>query len=157
MSRRTFVTPHARRRGDRAGDPLEGLVNLFDLGIVLAVAFLLAALASLNLSSLLTSEDVTVTKKNHGQETVIVKQGDHVRAVKLSHRKVVGSGEKIEDIHRTTGLAEGTFTAPVLLEMARDRGVDMPISAAVAAVIAEKMSVDAAIESLLARPLKAEG
>ena len=30
------VTPHARTREDRAGDPLDGLVNLFDLGIVLA-------------------------------------------------------------------------------------------------------------------------
>jgi glycerol-3-phosphate dehydrogenase (NAD(P)+) len=68
----------------------------------------------------------------------------------------LGEGKKPDEIHRTTGLAEGTFTAPVLLEMARDRKVDMPISAAVAAVIAEKMSVDAAIESLLARPLKAE-
>ncbi len=68
----------------------------------------------------------------------------------------LGQGKKPSDIHRTTGLAEGTFTAPVLLEMARDRSVDMPISSAVAAVIAEKMSVDAAIESLLARPLKAE-
>ncbi len=68
----------------------------------------------------------------------------------------LGQGKKPDEIHRTTGLAEGTFTAPVLLEMARDRSVDMPISAAVAAVIAEKMSVDAAIESLLARPLKAE-
>jgi glycerol-3-phosphate dehydrogenase (NAD(P)+) len=68
----------------------------------------------------------------------------------------LGQGKKPAEIHRATGLAEGTFTAPVLLEMARDRSVDMPISAAVAAVIAEKMSVDAAIESLLARPLKAE-
>ena len=34
-------------RPDRAGDPLDGLVNLFDLAIVLSVAFLLAALASL--------------------------------------------------------------------------------------------------------------
>jgi hypothetical protein len=34
-----------RRRGalaDVAGDPLDGLVNLFDLGIVLAIAFLVA-------------------------------------------------------------------------------------------------------------------
>jgi hypothetical protein len=37
-----------RRRlgGDGAGDPLDGLVNLFDLGIVLAVAFLIAGLAA---------------------------------------------------------------------------------------------------------------
>jgi hypothetical protein len=103
MSRR-FVTPHAGRREDRAGDPLEGLVNLFDLGIVLAVAFLLAALASLNLSGLLTSEDVTVTKKTNGQETVIVKKDDKVQAVKLSKRKVVGTGEKIGQAYR---LADG--------------------------------------------------
>jgi glycerol-3-phosphate dehydrogenase (NAD(P)+) len=54
-------------------------------------------------------------------------------------------------------LAEGAFTAPVLLEMAREKNVEMPISSAVAAVLARKMSVDEAIESLLARPLKAEG
>jgi glycerol-3-phosphate dehydrogenase (NAD(P)+) len=53
-------------------------------------------------------------------------------------------------------LAEGVFTAPVLLEMARDNGVDMPISAAVAAVLAGELTVDAAIESLLTRPLKSE-
>ena len=68
----------------------------------------------------------------------------------------LGQGKRPGEIHRTTGLAEGTFTAPVLLEMARERGVDMPISSAVAALLDEKMSVDAAIESLLTRPLKAE-
>jgi len=53
-------------------------------------------------------------------------------------------------------LAEGAFTAPVLLEMARENGVDMPISEAVAAVLEGALTVDAAIESLLTRPLKAE-
>ena len=53
-------------------------------------------------------------------------------------------------------LAEGVFTAPVLLEMARARGVEMPISAAVAAILAETTGVDAAIEALLTRPLKSE-
>lgn len=53
-------------------------------------------------------------------------------------------------------LAEGAFTAPVLLEMARAKNVEMPISEAVAAVLAGEMTVDAAIESLLTRPLKAE-
>jgi glycerol-3-phosphate dehydrogenase (NAD(P)+) len=66
----------------------------------------------------------------------------------------LGRGQKPEAIHG--GLAEGVFTAPVLLEMARERAVDMPISAAVAALLSGKMSVEAAIESLLARPLKAE-
>jgi len=68
----------------------------------------------------------------------------------------LGEGKTPSEIHRTTGLAEGTFTAPVLLEMARELNVDMPISEAVAAIIAETMSVDEAIESLCTRPLKAE-
>jgi glycerol-3-phosphate dehydrogenase (NAD(P)+) len=53
-------------------------------------------------------------------------------------------------------LAEGAFTAPVLLEMARAKKIDMPISAAVAAVLAGELSVDKAIESLLTRPIKSE-
>jgi glycerol-3-phosphate dehydrogenase (NAD(P)+) len=53
-------------------------------------------------------------------------------------------------------LAEGAFTAPVLLEMAAKQNVEMPISNAVAAVLADMMNVDEAIESLLTRPLKAE-
>ena len=53
-------------------------------------------------------------------------------------------------------LAEGAFTAPVLLEMAAEKKIEMPIAAAVAALLAEKLSVDKAIESLMARPIKAE-
>jgi len=67
----------------------------------------------------------------------------------------LGRGQKPETIH--AGLAEGVFTASVLVEMARERAVDMPISSAVVALLDGKMTVDAAIESLLTRPFKAEG
>ena len=67
----------------------------------------------------------------------------------------LGRGRKPDEIH--AGLAEGVFTAPVLLQMAREREVDMPISSAVAALLDGKMSVDEAIESLMTRPFKAEG
>jgi glycerol-3-phosphate dehydrogenase (NAD(P)+) len=40
--------------------------------------------------------------------------------------------------------------------MAAKRGIDMPIANAIAAVLDGRMSVDAAIESLLTRPFKAE-
>jgi hypothetical protein len=43
MTRRTGLGRHARI-ADAVGDPLDGLVNLFDIGIVLAVAFLVAGL-----------------------------------------------------------------------------------------------------------------
>jgi glycerol-3-phosphate dehydrogenase (NAD(P)+) len=67
----------------------------------------------------------------------------------------LGRGQKPDAIHG--GLAEGVFTAPILLEMARERAVDMPIASAVAALLDGKMNVDEAIESLLSRPFKAEG
>ena len=53
-------------------------------------------------------------------------------------------------------LAEGAATAPVLVELAKEKNIDMPIAAAVAAVLEGKLSVDQATESLLTRPLRAE-
>ena len=53
-------------------------------------------------------------------------------------------------------LAEGAATAPVLVEMAKEMNVEMPIAAAVAAVLDGRLSVDQATESLLTRPLRAE-
>jgi glycerol-3-phosphate dehydrogenase (NAD(P)+) len=54
-------------------------------------------------------------------------------------------------------LVEGAFTAPVLLEMANEKGVEMPIASAVAAILDGTLNVDTAIENLLTRPFKAEG
>jgi glycerol-3-phosphate dehydrogenase (NAD(P)+) len=53
-------------------------------------------------------------------------------------------------------LAEGEFTAPVLVELAASQNVDMPVSNAVAAILSGKITIDAAIEGLLTRPFKAE-
>src|SRR5712671_6789855 len=53
-------------------------------------------------------------------------------------------------------LAEGEFTAPVLIELAASQKVEMPVSQAVAAILAGKVTIDAAIEGLLTRPFKAE-
>jgi glycerol-3-phosphate dehydrogenase (NAD(P)+) len=54
-------------------------------------------------------------------------------------------------------LAEGEFTAPVLIELAASQNVDMPVSHAVAAILSGAVTIDEAIESLLTRPFKAEG
>jgi glycerol-3-phosphate dehydrogenase (NAD(P)+) len=53
-------------------------------------------------------------------------------------------------------LAEGEFTAPVLIELAASQGVELPVSMAVAAILSGKLTIDAAIEGLLTRPFKAE-
>jgi glycerol-3-phosphate dehydrogenase (NAD(P)+) len=54
-------------------------------------------------------------------------------------------------------VAEGAHTAPVLARAAKAEGVDMPIVTAVCALLSGEASVDAVVERLLARPLRAEG
>jgi glycerol-3-phosphate dehydrogenase (NAD(P)+) len=54
-------------------------------------------------------------------------------------------------------LAEGEFTAPVLVELAASQNVDMPVASAVAAILRGDVTIDQAIEALLTRPFKAEG
>ncbi|MFC5421332.1 NAD(P)H-dependent glycerol-3-phosphate dehydrogenase [Bosea eneae] len=53
-------------------------------------------------------------------------------------------------------LAEGAFTAPVLVEMARAQAIDMPIAEAVSSIIAGTVGVREAVAELLARPVRAE-
>ena len=57
----------------------------------------------------------------------------------------------------TAKLAEGEFTAPVLVELAASQNIDMPVSNAVAAILSGAVTIDEAIESLLTRPFRAEG
>jgi len=68
----------------------------------------------------------------------------------------LGEGRSLEEAQRGK-LVEGIFTASVLSEMANARGIDMPVAAAVAAVLDGRLDIDAAIESLLTRPFRAEG
>ena len=53
-------------------------------------------------------------------------------------------------------LAEGEFTAPVLIELAASQHIELPVSKAVAAILSGTVTIDAAIEALLTRPFKAE-
>lgn len=68
----------------------------------------------------------------------------------------LGQGRSIDDARKAFKLVEGFATAPVLCELAKERAIDMPIANAIAAVLGERIEVDAAIDSLLARPLRAE-
>ncbi|WP_448587022.1 NAD(P)H-dependent glycerol-3-phosphate dehydrogenase [Thermaurantiacus sp.] len=53
-------------------------------------------------------------------------------------------------------VVEGAATAPALVAAARAVGVEMPIAEAVAALLAGTLSVEAAMSSLLSRPLRRE-
>jgi hypothetical protein len=99
--RRVGVTPRARSRPDRGGDPLDGLVNLFDLGIVLSVAFLIAALSSLKLDDILTNERVEVVRNTDKGQQIITRQGQKVTRIQLQPgQRVVGRGDRIGSVYR---------------------------------------------------------
>ena len=88
------VSPRARLREDRNGDPLDGLVNLFDVGVVLAVAFLLAALSSLDVSP-----NELAGRAPRG--TVVV--GPREQAGELRLRpgdRAVGQGKRLGTVYR---------------------------------------------------------
>ena len=99
------VTARARSRDDRAGDPLDGLVNLFDLGIVLSVAFLLAALSSLDLTSALTEKAKAERSAAPQARAVVADRDQQVKPVELEPgERVVGRGEPVGVVYR---LADG--------------------------------------------------
>jgi glycerol-3-phosphate dehydrogenase (NAD(P)+) len=67
----------------------------------------------------------------------------------------LGSSRTTVDV-RGKSLVEGVYTAPVLVQAARARQVEMPIAEAVAAVLDGSLEIGSAIAGLLARPLRQE-
>jgi hypothetical protein len=99
MSRPT-VSARARSREDRSGDPLDGLVNLFDLGIVLSVAFLLAALSSLKLGPEALGRDRSASRST-AAGAIVAPRDAQVRSVQLRPgERVVGRGRVVGTVYR---------------------------------------------------------
>lgn len=94
------VTPRARVNQDHAGDPLDGLVNMFDIGIVLAVGFLIAALSSLGLSEAVNDGGLT----KPALDEVTVEPGETVEKVPEKGVKTLGRGTPVGTVYR---LADG--------------------------------------------------
>jgi glycerol-3-phosphate dehydrogenase (NAD(P)+) len=71
--------------------------------------------------------------------------------------KGIGEGRPVTGLmaDRRT-VAEGAFTAPVLARLAREKGVEMPIVAAVDRLLAGEARVEEVLGELLARPPRAE-
>jgi hypothetical protein len=80
------------RIAENAGDPLDGLVNLFDIGIVLAVAFLIAGLT------------LTVNAKSGHIERRSEAARAHVLPAPTADRKASGRGTPVGTAYR---LADG--------------------------------------------------
>lgn len=69
----------------------------------------------------------------------------------------LGRGERLGDVLAArAGVTEGVKTAPALVARAAALGVELPICAAVAELVAERITVADAMARLLARPLRSE-
>jgi len=75
---------------ENAGDPLDGLVNLFDIGMVLAVAFLIAGLG-------LT---LNVRSGKPESRSAAVKPAGHVLPSPADAPRVRGHGEPVGQVFR---------------------------------------------------------
>jgi len=95
------VSSRARTREDRGGDPLDGLVNLFDLGIVLAVAFLLAALSSVKLSPSVLRENQAKARGQESGNPVVLRKNERSAPIRLREGdRVVGQGRRLGTVYR---------------------------------------------------------
>jgi glycerol-3-phosphate dehydrogenase (NAD(P)+) len=69
----------------------------------------------------------------------------------------LGEGRKLADIlAERRSVAEGMESAPAVVALAARHNVEMPICAAVEAIVAERIGIDEAIAALLSRPFRAE-
>jgi glycerol-3-phosphate dehydrogenase (NAD(P)+) len=68
----------------------------------------------------------------------------------------LGGGMAVAEAIAAGKLAEGAATASALMELAKTRGIEMPISGMVDALLNGWVTVDGALEALLSRPQRAE-
>ncbi len=75
----------------------------------------------------------------------------------MSLGRALGEGRTLDDILGSrSAVTEGVYTARALQRIASERGIDMPITAAVCDILENRTTVADAIVRLMQRPLKAE-
>ncbi|MEC9369619.1 MAG: NAD(P)H-dependent glycerol-3-phosphate dehydrogenase [Pseudomonadota bacterium] len=79
------------------------------------------------------------------------------RSRNMSLGVALGEGKTLDEVlGARRSVSEGVFTASAVMRIAGEHGLDLPICAAVDAVVSGTRGVDDAIEGLLARPIRAE-
>lgn len=69
----------------------------------------------------------------------------------------LGEGQTLAEIMEIRrSVSEGVHTAPILKQIGEEKALDLPICAAVADIVTDRVGVDEAIGSLLARPFTSE-
>ncbi len=78
-------------------DPLTGLANLFDLGLVFIVGLLLMLFATYHLQDLFSEKsEITIVKKvKNGEMEIITKKARKIRAIRVTKQKAKGEGHRL--------------------------------------------------------------
>ena len=97
--------------GDQAfrdDDPMTGVANLFDIGLVFIVGLLMTLFSAYHLQDLFdqTSEMTIMKRHQTGEMEIITKKGTKVKAMKVSKSKASGKGERLGIAYR---LEDGTM------------------------------------------------
>ena len=75
----------------------------------------------------------------------------------MSLGRALGEGRSLDEVlGERRAVTEGVYTAHAMVQLSADRGVEVPIAAAVKGVVDGRLSVDEAIDGLMARPLRSE-
>ena len=83
-------------------DPLAGVANLFDASIVFIVGLMITLFSVYNMGDLMSGQgEVTMVKTDaNGQQEIIVKKGQTIKAYKLSGETGRGDGERLGSAYR---------------------------------------------------------
>ena len=79
-------------KGQEDGDPLSVVANLFDVGMVFAVALMVAMVINMNMTEIFSQEDFTIVK-NPGKENmeIITKEGKQINKYTPSEETQISS------------------------------------------------------------------
>ena len=80
-----------------------------------------------------------------------------VQSRNMSLGRALGEGRSLDEIlGERRAVTEGVYTSHAMVHLSADRGVEVPIAAAVKGVVDGRLTVDEAIDGLMARPLRSE-
>lgn len=100
--RRYTGTNEARRTAETEHDPLSGVANLFDVGLVFIVGLLVSLFSAYHLQDLMSKKsNMTITKqKPNGELEIIKKRGEKVEIQRVTRQKAGGTGERLGTAYR---------------------------------------------------------
>lgn len=83
-------------------DPLSGVANLFDIGLVFIVGLVVTLFAAYHLQDLFSeTSNMTILKQTEqGQLEVITKKGKRIQAMRMTREQARGRGERLGVAYR---------------------------------------------------------